>query len=251
MLIKADFHIHSCLSPCGSLEMSPLAIVKKALEKDLNLIAISDHNTAKNCPVLSKICAQEGLHCFFGIEVSTIEEVHSLCLFDNLEAVMELDRYIYQYLPDIQNIPEKFGDQVVVNEDDEIIEVVDKFLGNACRIPIDNLNTLVLDMGGLFIPAHINRDIFSLQSQLGFVPPREPYSALEVYHSSFLQGIPPIPVLDYPIISNSDAHYLEQIGTIWNEFDLSDVDMAEINLAGIHSSLVTGINKIATGLSLK
>lgn len=228
MVVKADFHIHSCLSPCGSLEMSPIAIVKKAIEKDLNLIAISDHNSAKNCPVLSRICALEGLHCFFGIEVSTIEEVHSLCIFDNLDTVMEFDRFIYEHLPDIQNMPEKFGDQVVVNEKDEIIEVIDKYLGSACDISIDNLNLLVLEMGGLFIPAHINRAVFSLQSQLGFVPEKEPYSAVEVYRTSFLNGQPSVPVTDYPVVSNSDAHYLEQIGSIWNEFDINEYNLKNI-----------------------
>lgn len=228
MVVKADFHIHSCLSPCGSLEMSPITIVKKAIEKDLNLIAISDHNSAKNCPVLSKICALESINCIFGIEVSSIEEVHSLCLFDNLDMVMELDRYIYQHLPDIKNVPEKFGDQIVVNEKDEIIEVVDKYLGSACDISIDDLNQLVLEMGGLFIPAHINRNIFSLQSQLGFAPENEPYSAVEIYRTSFLNGQPSVPVIDYPVVSNSDAHYPEQIGIIWNEFDVNEFNWENI-----------------------
>ena len=245
MVLKADFHIHSCLSPCGSLEMSPKVIVQKAIKSNLNLIAITDHNTGKNCPALSKICLMEDIKCFFGIEVSTIEEVHSLCLFDQLDAVMELDRYIYQYLPDIKNLPEKFGDQVVVNENDEIIEVIKKYLGNSCQISIENMNSKVLELGGLFIPAHVNRSIYSLQSQLGFIPTLEPYSAIEVYKSSFLQGRPAIPQTDYPQISNSDAHYPEQIGSIWNEFDITDVNLTCICLDTIRKSLTAGLAKIA------
>lgn len=228
MLIKADFHIHTCLSPCGSLEMSPKAIVQKALDMNLNLIAISDHNSGKNCPVFSKICADNSIYCLFGIEVSTREEVHCLCLFDDLNAVMELDRYIFQLLPVIRNIPDKFGDQVVVNEQEEIIEEITKFLGNAVKISIDELNILVLKMGGLFIPAHVNRNIYSLESQLGFIPEKERYSAVEIYRTSFIHGRPDIPVLEYPVVSNSDAHYLEQIGTIWNEFELDDISIKNI-----------------------
>lgn len=244
MLIKADFHIHSCLSPCSSLDMSPKVIVQRAKETNLNLIAITDHNSGKNCPTLSRICLMEDIRCLFGIEVSTIEEVHSLCLFEKLEQVMELDKYIYQNLPDIKNLPEKFGDQVVVNENDEIIEVIEKYLGNSCQLSIENLNTKVLDLGGLFIPAHVNRDFYSLQSQLGFIPASEPYSAVEVYKSSFLQGRPSVPETEYPQISNSDAHYPEQIGSIWNEFDIPDINYTSFSLETIKISLEKGLNNI-------
>jgi PHP family Zn ribbon phosphoesterase len=224
--------------------MSPKVIVQKAKETNLNLITISDHNSGKNCPALSKICLMEDINCFYGIEVSTIEEVHSLCIFDKLDSVMELDNYIYQNLPDIKNLPEKFGDQVVVNENDEIIEKIEKYLGNACQITIENMNTMVLELGGLFIPAHVNRSIYSLQSQLGFVPALEPYSAIEVYKSSFLQGTPSIPETEYPHISNSDAHFPDQIGSIWNEFDIPDIDSHSFSLETIKMSLSGGMNKI-------
>jgi len=228
MIVKADFHIHSCLSPCGSLEMSPRSIVERATARGLNLVAISDHNSALNCPTLAKICAAEKMHCFFGIEVSTIEEVHCLCLFDRLDKVLELDEIVYSHLPDIKNVPEKFGDQVVVNEHDEIIKTVDKFLGSSVLISMSELNQKVHALGGLFIPSHINRSIFSLITQLGFVPLAEPFDAVEIYHASFLQGRPKIPDISYPMVSNSDAHYLDQIGKIWNEFDLQEITLAAV-----------------------
>ncbi len=228
-IIKADFHIHSCLSPCGSLEMSPRAIVKRAKEQGLNLIALTDHNTARNCPTFKNICAEEKIHCLFGLEVNTLEEVHTLCLFDDLDQALALDEYIYQNLPAIENIPEKLGDQVIVNENNEIVDVVKKYLGTATYLSIDTIAEKVLDNGGLFIPAHVNRGMFSLTSQLGFIPENENFSALEIYKTTFLKNTPPLPnTHNYPLISNSDAHYLEAIGTIWNEFELEEISIKNI-----------------------
>lgn len=239
-IIKADLHIHSCLSPCGSLMMSPRAIVKRAKEQGLELIALTDHNSAKNCPTFKKICQQENIHCLFGLEVNTIEEIHALCLFDDLNKALELDEYIYQNLPEMENVPEKLGDQVVVNEQDEIIDTVKKYLGTATYLSIDKISEIVLNSGGLFIPAHVNRGMFSLISQLGFIPENEDYSAIEIYKTTFLKNTPQLPPANkYTQISNSDAHFLESIGTIWNEFELT-----EISIKGLAQALKEKKNSI-------
>ena len=116
MLFKADLHIHSCLSPCASLEMSPSAIVEKAKSAGLDLIAITDHNSALNAPALRDVCVRTGgIHALFGMEVTTAEEIHCLALFDNPDKALELGKYIYSLLPEVKNKADKYGDQVYVD----------------------------------------------------------------------------------------------------------------------------------------
>jgi PHP family Zn ribbon phosphoesterase len=236
VIIKADFHIHTCLSPCASLEMSPRAIVGKALAQGLNLIAIADHNSALNCATVAKLCVGTPLTCLYGIEVCTVEEVHVLCLFDSIAAVQDLNAYVYKHLPAIKNIPEKFGDQVQVNEKDEIIRFVDKYLGSATNISLNTLQSYVLEHHGLFIPAHISRPYYSMHSQLGFLPLDEKFSAVEVEKAVFFKKQPLPKTGSYPVISNSDAHHLESIGMIYNELSVK-----EISISGILAGLRQGI----------
>ena len=207
MILKCDLHIHSCLSPCGSLEMSPSEIVRIALEKELDVIAISDHNCADNIPALETLCKSTKLIPLFAIEVTTSEEFHSLCIFEKSDEAYEFGRQLYENLQSRSNIPEKFGDQVYVDENDNIIGELDKYLtGGALTYSSDQLLKLVHDANGLFIPAHIDRAAFSIRSQLGFLPP-DPYDVLEItnYPPSLTTG-------KLPLISNSDAHYPEDIG---------------------------------------
>lgn len=227
MLIKADLHLHSCLSPCGSLDMSPRRIVAEAKKRGLGLIALTDHNTARNCQTFAAICEKEKINCIYGLEVMTREEVHSLCYFESLGKVMEFDKYIFELLPDIRNFPEKFGDQVIVNEDEEIIGTIEKYLGVAAELSIDELKEKVLSDGGLFVPAHVDRKSFSLTSQLGFVPLHEKYSAVEVKGDRSVSK----KLYGYPVLTSSDAHYPEQIGSRYTELELKDFSFAEIKKA--------------------
>lgn len=207
MIFTADLHIHSCLSPCGSLEMSPRAIVSQARERGLDLIALTDHNSALNCPAFAAACLEFGQPALFGLEVMTREEVHILCLFSTVAQALELGERIYRLLPDVENDPERMGDQVYVDAQDVILGEVGKYLGNAADLSIADLEHLVLDADGLFIPAHIDRPAFSMTSQLGFLPDGS-YTAVEVSRYP-----PEDPVEGYTIITGSDAHYLESIGT--------------------------------------
>ncbi|MBN2658199.1 MAG: PHP domain-containing protein [Spirochaetales bacterium] len=207
MILKCDLHIHSCLSPCGSLGMSPSAIVRTALEKGLDVIAVADHNTALNSPAIEKLCRDTDLTPLFAIEVTSSEEFHSLCLFPTAQKAISFGHMLYDNLVSLPNNPEKFGDQVYVDENDNILGELDKYLtGGAVSLSSDCLLDLVHREGGLFIPAHIDRAAFSLTSQLGFVPP-DPYDALEI-----TTWPPPSGCGDIPLICNSDAHYPEDIG---------------------------------------
>ncbi|MBN2435340.1 MAG: PHP domain-containing protein [Spirochaetes bacterium] len=226
MIFKSDLHIHTCLSPCGSLDMSPLDIVKIARDNGLNLIAISDHNSALNCPALKKVCEQyDDISCLFGIEVTSVEEVHNLTLFDDLEAVLDFGSFLYERLDTIPNNPEAFGDQVYVNEKNEIIGEVDKYLAGATSLSVEELLVEVHNRGGLFIPAHVDRASYSLTSQLGFIPDN-PYDALEFskfYYRDQAVGSNNQSVInsgDYPHITNSDSHYPDTVGMVYTEFDI-------------------------------
>ncbi|MFO8063927.1 MAG: PHP domain-containing protein [Spirochaetota bacterium] len=206
-VFKADCHLHSCLSPCGDLDASPAAIVRAAARAGLDLVALTDHNSALNCPTFREAAESAGISALYGIEATTREEVHVLCLFESPEAALELGETVYQALPNIPVIPERYGDQVYVDIDDMILGEVDKHLIYAADYSIDELREMVTTAGGLFIPAHIDRAVNSIYSQLGFLPDA-PYSAVEV-----TQSPSPIDTRGNPVISNSDAHFLEDVGS--------------------------------------
>jgi PHP family Zn ribbon phosphoesterase len=225
MLYRADFHIHSCLSPCASLEMSPSAIVQRAKEVGLNAIALSDHNCAFNLPAFAAVCARHELDCLFGLEVTTIEEAHMLCLFDDLDAAMKLGEWVYESLPDIPNQPERFGDQPIVDENDDILGFAEKFLISASAYDVNTLLDLVHSLGGLFVPAHIDRSVFGIVSQLGFLP-EEDFDAVE------LTAMGDVALArDYPILRNSDSHQLKTIGAGFSELNIAALTVPHIRTA--------------------
>jgi len=205
MLVRADFHIHSCVSPCASLEMSPAAIAEKAKEKGLDLVALTDHNTALNCPAFKANCAELGLWSLYGMEVTSSEEAHLVCLFEDVVTALEFSEFVYKYMPDIPNKPEVFGDQVYVDENEEILGEVEKYLGNASGLSIDDVREEVFFRNGLFIPAHVDKPVFSIVSQLGFLPEAD-YTAIEVFNPANAKDYS-----KYPVISDSDAHYLDDV----------------------------------------
>ena len=234
MLIRADLHIHSCLSPCGSLEMSPSAIVERAVQQKLDLIAITDHNSGLNCTALKRICEARGdIKCFYGMEVTSTEEVHLLTLFDELDSLLDFSSFIYDHLPPIKNNPDAFGDQVYVDEDENILGEVDKYLGSGVDLSIDELEEETHSRGAVFIPSHIDRDLYSMISQLGFLPPGN-YDAVEFYRHSLRRGIDTGEILkkhSYPVITNSDSHFLDGIGTAGFNIEIDNCSVEDLRIA--------------------
>ncbi|NLM00327.1 MAG: PHP domain-containing protein [Treponema sp.] len=219
MIFKADFHIHSCLSPCGDLSMSPKMIVKHLKNHGINLAALTDHNSALNCQPFMELCTENAIAALSGIEVQTTEEVHILCLFNDWKVALELGEEIYEMMPNIMNIPEKMGDQVYVDKEENILGEVDKFLVTSAEISIDDLADKVHKMGGLVIPAHVDRPAFSLTSQLGFIPQGD-FDALETLTLD-LSKLPKFcNTTSYAIIHSSDAHYVEQIGQRFTQLNI-------------------------------
>jgi PHP family Zn ribbon phosphoesterase len=230
---KADLHIHTVLSPCGSLDMSPRAIVETALINHLDIIGITDHNSTRQCRVVVNEAEKAGLTVYCGAEVTTKEEVHCLTFFENFEKLDEFQLYLEANLPDIKNDAGLFGYQVVVNEQEEIVYEEDKLLISAIGKSIDQVEKEVHRLGGIFIPAHVNRSKYSLISQLGFIPPDLRFDALELTKhldtESFLKAYPYLKNAN--IIRSSDAHQLEKIGESFTSLLMEDTSFREFSMA--------------------
>jgi predicted metal-dependent phosphoesterase TrpH len=220
MKIKADLHIHSTLSPCASLEMSPAAIVKRARDLGLDLIAVTDHNSTENGFIAASLGEAAGLRVLFGMEAQTREDVHMLCLFARRSEAERFNERVYSLLPDVRNNPDFFGDQLVVDEQDNIVRHEEKLLLNALDISIPDLLELVKSHGGVSIPAHVEAPPFGLLVNLGMVPDELAGAVLEVSCAVKAERArQAFPVLaNHPLISNSDSHFLEDIGRAFTTF---------------------------------
>jgi 3',5'-nucleoside bisphosphate phosphatase len=230
---RTDFHIHTLLSPCGSLEMSPCNIIHRAREMQLDIIAITDHNATHHCALAAKLGSEAGIMVIAGAEVTTREEVHCLALFETDEAVTAFQAFLDAHLPFIPNNPEKFGDQVVIDEEEMIIEQPAALLLSALTAGIDEVERQVHALNGLFIPAHINRPSYSLISQLGFVPVGLKADAMEVHRKSNLEEVRATHRIDpsVTLLKSSDAHHLQDIGKGYSEFYMAEATFSEIRLA--------------------
>lgn len=229
---RADLHIHSCLSPCAGLEMSPRNIVSEAKRKGLQMIGICDHNSAENVPAVEKNAAREGITVIGGMEVTTREEVHILALFGTHESLFSLQEIVYENLHGT-NDEKLYGEQVVVDEEENVLGFSDKLLIGATDITIEQLVELIHERDGLAIAAHVDREGFGIIGQLGFIPEGLLLDALELADPSKRDSIPQAKPL--PFISSSDAHKLEDVGRRSTKFWMETADTVEMRrcLSGI------------------
>ncbi|MCL2210036.1 MAG: PHP domain-containing protein [Treponema sp.] len=243
----ADLHNHSCLSPCGSLDLSPRSILETGAGKGIKLMALTDHNSSLNCPPFAKLSAQYGIIPIFGLEATTNEEIHVLCLFTSLDASMAFSEYAYSIITPFLNNPQKTGDQVYVDADDNIEGEVEYYLVNPLSLSIDDIGAKVIEYGGIVIPAHVDRPAFSMSSQLGLLVDG-PWSALECVRIPPVVNDFPLNTKGFPLITSSDAHYLEYIGR--RPFEL-DVTAEELQPGGSGTEANMEIFKQALGRRLK
>ncbi len=199
--------MHSCLSPCGDQLMTPNNIVRMAQLKGLDMIAVSDHNTAMHLGAIEKVAREVGIGLLPAMELTTREEVHLLAYFEQVEAAREFSRKIYEHLPPIKNRPEFFGPQVELNEEDEPVREEERLLISALDLGIDQLTEEIRAAGGLAVPAHVNRGNNGILNALGFIPPGAGYAVLEV--------CPTLPlahkITTERVLHSSDAHQLGDI----------------------------------------
>ena len=200
--------------------MSPAAIVRRAGELALDLIAVTDHNSVENSFTAAALGEKIGLKVLFGMEAQTREDVHLLCLFSDRRQAEQFNDRIYSLLPDVRNNPDFFGDQVVVDEQDNIVRQEKKLLLNSLDISIPELLELVWLHQGVAIPSHVEASPFGLLVNLGLVPGELEQAVLEISYASRAENVLKIyPALEHhPLISNSDAHFLKDIGRAYTVF---------------------------------
>lgn len=231
--LRADLHIHTFLSPCGDIEMTPRNIIQKAKEQQLDLIAITDHNSTLQAPEIRRVGEREGVAVICGAEITTKEEVHCLTLVETDAQREELQGYLEKYLPSIPNDPDFFGYQFWVDEEENVLGEVPHLLISAIEQNIDQVEAFVHSIGGLFIPAHIERPRNSLLSQLGFVPPGLKADALELSrHTEVVSFLEKNAYLKkYKFIRSSDAHFLHQVGEVHTVFEMETAGFAGLKKA--------------------
>ena len=213
-----DLHIHSCLSPCGDEDMTPANIVSMAKLKNLDVIAVTDHNTCRNCSSVMAYGKEEGILVIPGMELCTREEVHVLCLFPSLLEAMDFDAYVYERLIKIENQESIFGRQQIYDEKDRCVGTEPNLLINATMISYDELEDLIRRFHGIYIPAHIDKNANGLLSNLGFIPPTSKFSWAEVKDISKIEELRRSNsyLKQCGIITNSDAHSLGLINEALN-----------------------------------
>ena len=214
--------------------MSPAEIVRRAVKAGMDGIALTDHQSARNCPAIAECARRAGIKCLFGMEAQTAEEVHTLAVFDTVEQALAMTDWIYEAMPKRVNDPETFGDQPVVTWDDDIVELEWRILAMGCRRTIPETAAKVHELGGLYIAAHIDRPNFSVVSALGAIPSAPdgtPYfDAVEFSRTANADEWLPR-AEGYAITRSSDAHNLDDVARVWTEADIESFTVAELKRA--------------------
>lgn len=229
---RCDLHIHTCLSPCAGLEMYPTAIVERAVAEKLDVIAVCDHNASENVPYVIRAAAGRALSVLPGMEVTSREEVHLLALFDKMDGLQRLQGIVNAHLPGM-NDEERFGCQAIVNEADEVEGFSERLLIGATELALSDLVRQVHDFGGLAVASHIDRESFSVISQLGFIDPEIPFDALEIsWRMGPANARRQYPELSgYALLTSSDAHWCEDIGKACTAFWMEEPTVRELKMA--------------------
>lgn len=228
-----DLHVHTALSPCGNKDMLPPAVIKRAIERGLNAIAITDHNTAANTPSFVAKGKELGVRVLPGMELQTLEDIHLVCIFDHIDRALELQYEVYRKLPLIKNNKRSLGEQHLVDKEGNKIGEEERLLLTGANLSLEQGIVLVKDLGGLCLAAHIDRQAFSLWGYLGMIPPGLGLDGVEL-----TPHLPRNPLqlkclvkekLSYLV--SSDAHYLNDIKESHSIAFMEDATVAELRLA--------------------
>jgi PHP family Zn ribbon phosphoesterase len=229
---RAELHVHTVLSPCAEIEMIPPLIIETAVEKGINLISITDHNASANVEAVQKASKNSGVAVLPGMELQTREEVHVLCLFDTLDQLAALQTIVDSALPALENDRDHFGEQFVVDETGEFLWREDRLLITSTSLSIESAFQQVRQLGGLAIPAHVDRKAFGLIANLGLIPADLEIVALEISGRIKVQeAVKKFPqIRGFPLIQSGDVHRLEEfLGA--NRLVIEAPTVAEIRLA--------------------
>ncbi len=230
---RADLHIHTCLSPCAELTIYPRKIVERARAEGLSIIGVADHNAAGNAGAVIEAARGTGLTVLPGMEITTEEEVHILAVFGSLDSLAAVADEVDRNLPGGKAPRSQVEDQVLVDAHDEVVGFHPRSLLGAVEMDVQRVVDLIHAAGGLAIAAHIDREAFSLISQLGFVPPDLSLDALEVSSPISLERVRRdlVPGTRLPLVRFSDAHRPEEIGRASTCLVLGRPNFDEVRLA--------------------
>ena len=228
----ADLHVHTVLSACAEMEMLPEFILERAQELGLNLIAVTDHNSAENAAAMMTAAKGAGITVLPGMEVQTREEVHLLCLFDTLEQVVDWQQVVYAHLPSLKNKEQVFGTQVVLDVDGEPVGTNDRLLATSVSLSVDQVVQRVRGLNGLCIPSHVDRPAYSLIANLGFIPPDLEIVGVEISHLvGPKEARAHFPQLEhYSLVADGDAHRLKEMARR-TTLKMAEPTVAELALA--------------------
>ncbi len=227
MEISYDLHIHTALSPCGHEDMTPNNIVNMSKLSDLDVIAITDHNSCENVEAVMRVASKSDLIVIPGIEIESREEVHLVCLFPTLDQVQKVQDIIYSHLPNLPNNRKIFGEQILFNDEDDRIGTINRLLSFACDLSLDQVVQLCIEHDGICMPAHIDRPSYSIISNLGMIPVNIDFPTLEISSHNAIEPF----IRQYPnhqIIQNSDAHDLGYIGSCNKTLDVPEKTLEAI-----------------------
>lgn len=219
-----DLHIHSCLSPCADDDMTPNNIAGMGTICGLQIMALTDHNTAKNCPAFFEAAKRQGIIPIAGMELTTAEDIHLVCLFETLESALAFDDVVASSRVPFPNRPDIFGEQMIMNGDDEVIGTEPDFLPNATVLSLEQAAALCMAHGGICYPAHIDRPANGVISTLGVFPDDPPFGLAELHEIDKAEGL--IAAHDnlknVTFVTGSDAHYLWDIRERYCSMELED-----------------------------
>ena len=222
-----DLHIHSCLSPCGDNDSTPDSIVGMGELNGLNLMALTDHNSCKNCPAFFKAAERHGITAVAGMELTTAEDIHTVCLFEGLEGALDFDREIEKRRILIPNRADVFGDQLIMDDQDNVIGREENLLINATTLSLEEVPSLCRAYGGICYPAHIDRESNGIIAVLGVFPTEPKFRFAELHNGELMNGYcEKIGFAKEQFVLSSDAHYL------WDIKEQSDYFTLDAEISG-------------------
>ncbi len=217
-----DFHVHSCLSPCADDDNTPNNLAGMASLCNINIMALTDHNSCKNCPAFFEAAKRNGIIAIAGMELTTAEDIHLVCLFEELSSAMDFDKMLDKFRTPFKNRVDIFGHQMIMDGNDEVIGIEENFLPVATSICLEDAVKLVKDYGGICYPAHIDRQANGIISVLGTLPDKPHFSCVEFNGNADIEDYKKKYNLEgKKILIGSDTHYLTDIR---EENDFLDID---------------------------
>ena len=240
-----DFHIHSCLSPCADNDMTPNNIAAVATLAGVNVMALTDHNTSKNCPAFFQAAKRNGIIPIAGMELITAEDIHVVCLFEKLEEAMEFDSFVDKNRIRIKNKTEIFGEQLIMDGEDNVIGNDDYLLSNATLITIDDVKKTVESFNGVAYPAHVDREANGIIATLGTFPEESGFLCAEFYDDKKIdEYLKKYQTLEKKkLLLSSDAHYIWDIKDKGDYFEIDDEPYSSDKVRGEIFKLLRMVDK--------